>query len=341
MILNKNIIDILKILSKFASNDELTMLLSLIYSLPCIVSLIWFFTFILKEKNYRQRLFCIAEGTSAVFYIILAIYFFPNADYDLMVRMETICLPFGLIFSAFIIAYMYMHCFDRKLSERYLFMLVTPSIMISVAIGVLCYVLGFDKAALISQDVLEKGVISSELDNDLGRTYHFFTYYVVEIMGALNIIIMFVLCFATLYRQHYRFGDIFRFFFRGKSTTRSRTIAVMYIVENILLVYILMVGSRYFISHPVPGVFAMLGLAATKHIIAYLEFYSEDTKMVTLYDLSHLVVFDYSSEKAGESDYAVSELPSEQSILTAAQIKMDARLEEFRELMEVKKSLDR
>lgn len=98
------------------------MLLSLIYFLPCIVSLLWFISFILKKKTYRQRIFCYAEGISVAFYAILGIYLFPDIDYETMVRMESISIPLSVLFPAFLVAYMYMHSSGKKMNDKMFFL---------------------------------------------------------------------------------------------------------------------------------------------------------------------------------------------------------------------------
>lgn len=319
------------------------MLLSLIYFLPCIVSLLWFFSFMLKQKSYRQKLFFYAEGTSVVFYAILAVYLFPTLDYDTMVRMEVVSIPFGVLFPAFLIAYMYVHCFGKKLNDKLQFLLFVPAIIMGVAVSLLCYIVGFDQASEVSRQFASKEGLTAAFDTPLNRLYCFFTSDFFEVLLAGYILVMVALCLNTLRRHGYKFGDVYRFFLQGKSTYSSRTIAVMFMAELAILVMMLALGGVYFSQHMVLGVVSMVALAAAKHLIAYLEFYSQDNKLVTLHELSHLKLYadENQPEQAGAAEEggtteeapAIEEKTTHAS-MTPGQIKMDKRIEQFRKLME-------
>lgn len=312
------------------------MLLSLIYFLPCIVSLLWFFSFVLKRKNERQRLFCYAEGASVMFYALIGIYFFPEVDYSTMVRMEAVGIPFGLIFPAFVVAYLYMHCYGRKLSDMMLFALLLPAIIVAVSINLLCNILGFDHAAEVSRRFASPEGLTGALDNHINHLYCIFTYDVFILLMTVYLLAMLMLCFATLQRQGYRFGDVFRFFFRGKTTTSSRAIAVMYITELLLVTPFLALGSVALSKHLMVTSLLMIAFAVIKHLIAHVEFYSDDSRQVTLYELSHLTLFSSQNMSEQEEREAVTvSSPEEPAAPTSAQIRADRRIELFLELMEV------
>lgn len=318
------------------------MLLSLIYFLPCFVSLLWFFSFMLKQKSYRQKLFFYAEGSSVGFYALLAVYLFPAIDYDTMVRMEVVCIPLGVLFPAFLIAFMYVHCFEKKLSDKLQSLLFVPAIIMGVAVGLLYYIVGFDQASEVSRQFASEEGLTAALDTPLNRLYCFFTSDFFEVLLAGYILVMVALCLNTLRRHGYKFGDVYRFFFQGKSTYSSRTIAVMFLAELAIMVMMLALGGVYFSEHMALGIVSMIALSAAKHLVAYLEFYSQDNKQVTLHELSHLQL--YAEDKAIDNPEAegnddnddAKEIIREEAPtpLTAAQIKMDKRAEQFRVLME-------
>lgn len=326
------------------------MLISIIHSLPSIVSLLWFFSFLLKEKTARQRLFCCAEGISVLFYAILAIYFFPNVDYGTMAWMETLSIPAGISLCAFLTAYMYMHCSGKRMSDILLCALQVPAIVLASTVGLLCYIIGFDKAADVSRQFATPEGLIGEYNTKINNLYCFFTYDAFIAVAGIYISIIALLCFGTLRTHGYRFGDIARFFFRGKQTSRSRAIAVMYLFEMLLLTTVMALGSVYITKHVFFGIMITVGIAAAKHIIAYLEFYSDDDRPVTLYELSHLTLYNMEEESAPlssmnesqdisepeetEDTEAAIATQEEPELLTS---KVDGRIEQFKELMEVKK----
>lgn len=372
------------------------MLLSQIYFLPSIVSLLWFFSFLLKNKSYRQGLFCCAEGLSIAFYAVLGTYFYPDVHYDTMVKVETVGIPCGLLFPVFLVSFMYMHFSGKRLGHRFFFLLVIPAIVVGVTINLLSFLLGFDVAADICRQHMTPEGLTGALDTEMARIYCLVRYDIFRFFNYANIFIIGFLCISIMHRQGYRFGDILRFFFRRKPTTRSRTIAVMYMVELLILASVLILGRKYISENVISGVLLTIALAAVKHIIAYLEFYSDDDKMVTLYELSHLTLFygkisdrpleemtkeenvpaeksipaeantpeekkevevviggeentassaSLAAEKAAVEDDEEEEKEEAlkiekthiETLITTAHIKMDKRIEQFRELMEDKK----
>lgn len=344
------------------------MLISLIHSLPSIVSLLWFFSFMLKEKTPRQQLFFCAEGISVIFYAILAVYFFPMVDYETMVKMETASIPAGISLCGFIVAYMYMHYSGKQMSGIYLSALQVPAIVLCTAVGLLCYIIGFEQAADVSRQFATPEGLVGAFNTEINRLYCFFTYDMFMIESGFYVALIMILCLATLRTQGYRFGDVFRFFFKGKQTTRSRSIAVMYILEMLLIIIMMATGSVYLTKHVLLGILITVALAATKHIIAYLEFYSDDDKTVTLYELSHLTLYknenlnenldpnENLNENENENSLELKDLNTQElknsptqelkksddivhspSSLINSQAKVDDRIEQFRELMETKK----
>ncbi|MBQ0074203.1 MAG: AraC family transcriptional regulator [Prevotella sp.] len=292
----------------------------------------------MKKKTYRQRIFCYAEGISIAFYAILAIYLFPDIDYKTMVRMEAISIPLSILFPAFLAAYMYLHCFGKKMNDKLMFLLIIPAIVVAVAVNLLCHIVGFEKAAEISRQFASPEGLVEEFNTSVNHLYCFFTYNVFVVLGATYVSLLYAGCFATMYRQGYRFGDITRFFFRGRATSYSRVIAFLYIVELTLMIPPICLGGVFISNHIYLGVFLSVALAITKHLIAFVEFYSDQEKPVTLYELSHLTLFSEEDEDPLQPylrEEIITEEPENKNIPTPAQIKMDKRLEQFRELMEV------
>lgn len=314
------------------------MLISFIHSLPSMVSLLWFFSFLLKVKTPRQKLFCCAEGISVIFYAILAVYFFPTVDYETMVKMETASIPAGISLCGLIVAYMYMHFSGKRMNGIYISILQIPAIVLCSAVGLLCYIIGFEQAADISRQFATPEGLVGEYATKINRLYCFFTYDMFMMEAGFYVALILFLCFATLRKQGYRLGDLSRFFFKGKPSTRSRTIAVMYILEMLLMIMMMTTGSVFLAKHAIFGVMITIALAATKHIIAYLEFYSDDDKPVTLYELSHLTLYKKETEQNSiDSTQYNNDSAQSPSTLTSGNAKVDDRIELLQELMEVKK----
>lgn len=345
------------------------MLLPIIFFLPSIVSLLWFISFLMKNKSYRQGLFCYAEGISIVFYAVLGTYFYPDVDYDTMVRLETVGIPAGLLFPIFLMSYFYIHYSGRKMGHRAFFVLANPAVIVGVAINLLTFLIGFEQAAEVCRQLMNPEGLTGVYDTKLNHLYCMFRYTGFRVINYLNIAVLATLCFAILKRRGYRFGNVCRFFFRSYATNRASTIAFLYLMEMLVLGCFLTVGRMYISSHVILGILLTIMLAAIKHLIAYVEFYSDDERPVTLHELLHLNLYygklpsESPSDQLAETPSApfVSTEPKKPSVpetpelaaaeeaptITAAasgtpvliisQQKVDKRVEQFRELMEVKK----
>lgn len=268
--------------------------------------------------------FCIAEGLSIVLYALIAIYTFPSLDYYVMVRMEAACIPVCLIFPVFMTSFVYMLYSDRRMQNICFGALLIPAIAEGTAILSLCYLLGFDHAAEISRQFASPEGLIGTFDTKINHFYCFLTYNVFVGLGALYAVTLIVFCILTIIRYRYRPGDIVRFFFKGKPTERERAIVFMILLETVLVLIVMLLGSRYISSHVILGVLLMTTLSIVKYIIAYMEFYSDRQRLVSLYSLAHLTL-DGQSANFPE----IAEIQ--------AQNKTDIRIEKFKELMEVDK----
>lgn len=295
-----------------------------------MVSLLWFISFLTKKKNPSQRLYCSALGLSVAFYALYASYIVTSRDYPAMVRMEAVCIPLSIVAIAFLTAYFHMLYSGKRIRNLHLAVLAVPAIAEGVAILTLCYLMGFDNAADVSRQFATTEGLVGSYDTKINRLYCSFTYDVFLIMGAVYTLTSAVFCILTLVRHGYRPGNFFRFLFKGQPTVRERAIAFLYLPEILLLIPIQMLGSVYISQHVLLGVFLMTLLAALKHVIAYIEYYSDRQSDITLDSLIHLTLND----TVLESPAAVP-VPSTGVVPTSETI--DSRIQKFEELMTVER----
>lgn len=303
------------------------MLLHIFYFLPCLFSFLWFILFLRKkDKNYRQQLFCYAEGFSIIFYALIAIYTVPNIDYHTMVKLETIGIPLGFVFPVFLIAYTYYLYTQKRIPNRLITILFIPAIVEETAILILCYLLGFDRAVQVTMHFADFGELTGEFSGKLEHLYCIFTYYTMVITGTGYLITLFVLSLATLKKYGYRFGDIFRFFFRGKRTDRSKAIAIMVIFKGIFILPLILIGTVFISSNTCLGICLAICFAIAKLLLAYLEYFSNDPRPVSLHSLSRL-----------KTNFSNLQNLSEEQKQSIMQIKMNRRYETVKKLMEEEK----
>lgn len=230
-----------------------------------------------------------------------------------------------------------MHCFGKKLNNELFFLLIIPAIVVAVAVNLLCYIVGFDRAAEISQQFASPEGLVGPMNTHVNQLYCFFTYDVFMVIEAVYLLLLYAGCLMTMYRQGYQFGDISRFFFRGKASTHSRIIAFLYITELTLMIPPICLGGVFVSNNVSLGVFLTVALAVVKHLIAFVEFYSDQEKPVTLYELSHLTLFNRENSlllSLEDKETLMTEDEENKNVPTPAQLKMDKRVELFRKLME-------
>lgn len=295
-----------------------------------MVSLLWFISFLTKKKNPSQRLFCSALGFSVAFYALYASYIVTSRDYPTMVRMEAVCIPLSIVASVFLTAYFHMLYSGKRIRNLHLAVLAAPAIAEGVAILTQCYLMGFDNAADVSRQFATPEGLTGSYDTKINHLYCSFTYDVFIIMGAAYTLTSAVFCILTLVRHGYRPGNFFRFLFKGQPTVRERAIAFLYLPEILLLIPIQMLGSVYISQHVLLGVFLMTLLSALKHVIAYIEFYSDQQSAITLDSLIHLTLNNMLQETPAAAPASSKEDVSATGII-------DSRIQKFEELMTVEK----
>lgn len=308
------------------------MLSSIIYFLPCVVSVLWLFSFMLKQKGERQKLFTWIMAITAFYFATYAIYISPNTNYQIMVKMDVLCLPIIPTLMAMYLVYFYMHHTSTKLSLVHGLLLI-PSIVIGSISSMLYYILGFDKTAQLIE-LADKGLpIPAEYDSQIFRLWNFFSEPFVNIVVLIYIILL-IFQFITIERKGgYRWGDICRFLFRGKATTPSRAISFLYIVLFLLLFPMTVFGRRFMIQNEEISFIITILIAFLQHIICYIEFYSETFCTMTLYELSHLRI----GSRLEVKDVMPETIDAEDEDKTILSKRQTVAIEKLRHLMEVEK----
>lgn len=164
------------------------MLISVLYLLPCLVSLLWLLSFIFRIKTQRQTLFMLILVLYVFYYATYAAYISPMTDYHAMVVMDAFNIPVILTLLALIVLYMYFN--DRKTAkfEGVQLVLLVPAIILGTIVNMLYYILGFDNTAKLIE-LADKGLpVPAEYTTDLYRMYNFFTEPFVNVCSCIFIV---------------------------------------------------------------------------------------------------------------------------------------------------------
>lgn len=264
------------------------MLISVLYLLPCLVSLLWLLSFIFRVKTQRQTLFMFILAMYVFYYATYAVYISPTTDYHTMVVMDAFNIPVILMLLAFIVLYMYFN--DRKTAkfEGVQLVLLVPAIVLGTIVNMLYYILGFDNTAKLIE-LADKGLpVPAEYTTDIYRMYNFFTEPMVNVCSGIFILGIFFWGIKIIRKGNYQAGDMMRFFFKGKAAPPQKILAALMILSFIILIPILLMGRRYIFLHEAMGVFMSICIAVVIHCLSHVEFYASHLKQVTLYELSHI-----------------------------------------------------
>ena len=309
------------------------MLISVLYLLPCLVSLLWLLSFIFRIKTQRQTLFMLILVMYVFYYATYAAYISPMTDYHAMVVMDAFNIPVILTLLALIVLYMYFN--DRKTAkfEGVQLVLLVPAIILGTIVNMLYYILGFDNTAKLIE-LADKGLpVPAEYTTDLYRMYNFFTEPFVNVCSCIFIVGIFFWGIRIIRKGHYHAGDMMRFIFKGKAVAPQKILAALMMSTFILLIPMLLMGRRYIFLHEAIGVFMSICIAVVIHCMSHVEFYASHMKQVTLYELSHIKLGQTSDDgdaaaSGGEDSNIMAETKKE---LTTRQSEAAQKLKELLE----------
>lgn len=260
----------------------------ILYYLPCSLSLIWFFTYLFKVKNTRQKLFTVMLALQVFYYINYALYLSPQVDYLTMMKLDVINEPLILALLATYVSYLLMLRYDLRLTSR-LLPLYLPAVVYATVISLIEYVIGFDNAAEYAR-LLETGAtLPEQYQTPLYNLFFIFEFPLLSILSLLFFGVCITICVSVLKCDHYSIGDIFRFFFRGGISTPRRSIAILFIFCFLTLLPLATLGRNFMIQHTTLGIILTLLLSIGNYCFYFVEYHSNGRSTVTLHQLSHII----------------------------------------------------
>lgn len=257
---------------------------TIIYFLPCLVSLLWFLRYVFRSKNERQTLFMVNLALYAFYFATFALYISPSTDYKSMVYMDAVNIPVILVLLAVVVLYLHFHYKNVRFKGSQTVLLI-PAIITGTIVNLLYYIIGFDNAAKLIE-LTDKGEpIPAEYMTEIYRMYNFFAEPFVNVCAGVFNIAIFTLGILIERKVGYRFGDLYQFAFRGMSFSRSGLTAVLTMMVFALLLPMLLMGRRFMFHHEYIGMLMSAAIAIVLHCMSYVEFYSSQSRIVSLHDL--------------------------------------------------------
>lgn len=315
------------------------MLDSILYFLPCIVSLLWFVSFSFKVKTHRQTFFMWMLACQVFYFATYAVYISPVADYGTMVRMDAVCTPLTLTLAAMILIYQGMHIRRRRFRAGQLLLLL-PAVIEGTIVNMLYYMVGFDNAARMAEMYDKDIPYPPEFQTEIYRLYDFFSEPFFSALGTAFTLAIIIRGVIISRNGGYRFGDAYRFFFRGQATTPSRAISLLQMALMTSLLPLAIMGRTYMMHHPILGGGITIFIALLTHCICHVEYYSDILTRATLYEMSHIKLRSQKvaePEQTAEAPQPTPTVSTAEAKKTQAMIKNDLIAKKLRHLMEEEK----
>lgn len=304
------------------------MFTNMLYFLPSVVALLWFFTFMFKVKSTRQQLFVWILGLGTFYFATYASYIHPEGDYLTMVKMDAVNEPVIYVLISLIALYDCAHLGTYKLSVPAQALMMIPAAVLGAVLTLLYYLLGFEQAATIMECIDSGHPYPAELNTHLTQIFVFFDVIVIKYYCMIFLAFIFGFSVMIMKQHGYRLGDVCRFLFKGKKTSPSRVIAFLQIFFFISFSPIVFLGRDFMNAHPAIGATTTVLFAIVMHLIAYVEFFGHADSMMTLHDLSHIMPVRSNTEEGAQG--ATSEtsevMGAETSAGVRAEISTDARI---------------
>lgn len=264
------------------------MLLMIIHFFPCLISLMWAVTFAFRAMTQRQTLMMWMRFVGAVYYAAFALYTLPATDYDSMVRIETVSVPFMIAVLTMDCLYLYLHLRPDYRLQLFHLILLLPAVIMGTIVNMLYYILGFDRTARMIELFDTGGTMPAEYNNEVWRLYAFFDETFINIYAFLAGVIMLVLCIRVLMKEGYRPGHLCRFLFAGAPSTPSLLTAVLFIMSMLSFAPIVFFGRTFMMNHQMVTVLFIILTTVTLHLVCHLEFFCDKCATLTLHGLSHI-----------------------------------------------------
>lgn len=260
---------------------------SILYFVPCLVSLLWLIIYCFREKVLTQRLMVVLLVLCVYYFLTYAFYISPGTDYRVMSLLDVFNVPVILTILAVDAIFVSAHHSQRLLHSRWLWLLFIPIFFFSAGNFLLYYIIGIDQAAFLYEQIDRYGYLSPAIDTELNHLFMQLHTTPRRSVLLAYILFIFALSFEISRREGYRFGNVYRFFFHGQESNATRVISLLNTTTLLLLIPLAGMGRSFLFNHPALGGTLTLLLSASLFLLFYVE-YIIDTPRFTLRDLSHM-----------------------------------------------------
>lgn len=266
------------------------LLYSVTYFLPCIVCIIWSVIFSFRIRATTQQMMLNLLLLCIFYFATYAFYISPNTDYEVMAWLDMFNIPVVLSILALDLLFVWTHHSRRLYASRRHLLLYIPALVLSSINFLVVYVTGVDGIAAFSEALDTCGSYPPGFDEPQFHLYYNFNIHILNYVVFAYVVFIVGCCIYLSWRDGYRLGDVFRFFFCKSESTPMRVICVLNVASLCLLIPLVPLGDlgrSYVLNHPVLGCTLTVLLSVVLFCFCYVE-YMVHLPRFTLSTLSHV-----------------------------------------------------
>lgn len=291
---------------------------SLVYFLPCIISLLWLIIYWFRTRVRTQRLMMVMLVLCVYYFTTYAFLISSSTDYRVMSLLDVLNVPVILTILALDALFVSAHHSNTLIQSHWQIILFIPIFLFSSVNCLLYYIIGIDEASLLFDQFDRYGKLLPASDTTINHLFIHLRVAFHRFVVSPYILFILVLSLVVSRREGYRFGRVWGFFFRGQESSATRVICLLNTTTLLLLIPLAAIGRSYLYNHPGLGMVLTLLLSVSLFLLFYVE-YVIDTPRFTLRDLSHVqfvlpqVPLVVDEPTAEVDDTSEDELPSERA----------------------------
>lgn len=291
---------------------------SLVYFLPCIISLLWLIIYWFRTRVRTQRLMMVMLVLCVYYFTTYAFLISSSTDYRVMSLLDVLNVPVILTLLALDALFVSAHHSNTLIQSHWQIILFIPIFLFSSVNCLLYYIIGIDEASLLFDQFDRYGKLLPASDTTINHLFIHLRVAFHRFVVSPYILFILVLSLVVSRREGYRFGRVWGFFFRGQESSATRVICLLNTTTLLLLIPLAAIGRSYLYNHPGLGMVLTLLLSVSLFLLFYVE-YVIDTPRFTLRDLSHVqfvlpqVPLVVDEPTAEVDDTSEDELPSERA----------------------------
>ena len=225
---------------------------AIIFMLPSLISLVWTVLLLVTGgKDKSLRMLAALMAAAAVYFFCDAWFMLPHLDleaYGSVVRVDVISQFLALAIPLMMV--LYLRTFEnRRLITAYTILLFLPPIMQGGASGIIYSILGFDNAAAFTMASDSAGGFpDSGFGEQIYRVYYIVNFRIYRYLLMFSVLYAIFYMVRAMKRNSYRSGDMFRFFFQGKTSSNRNVMASLMVATLLVCVVRIAVGRPFLLN---------------------------------------------------------------------------------------------